>query len=68
MQAGKYVYITGDFNYNTLGSNTSTEEFKNILSSNYFYPLINKPTRITKSSATEMFCYLNEILDFYIDL
>ena len=48
----KYVYITGDFNCNTLVSNTSTEEFKNILSSNHFYPLINRPTRITKSSAT----------------
>ena len=52
-----YVYITGDFNCNTLISNTlisntSTEEFKNILSSNHFYPLINRPTRITKSSAT----------------
>ena len=45
----KYVYITGDFNCNTLVSNTSTEEFKNILSSNHFYHLINRPTRITKS-------------------
>ena len=48
----KYVYTTGDFNCNTLVSNTSTEEFKNILSSNHFYPLINRLTRITKSSAT----------------
>ena len=48
----KYVYITGDFNSNTLVSNTSTEEFKNILLSNHFYPLINRPTRINKSSAT----------------
>ena len=48
----KYVDITGDFNCNTLVSNTSLEEFKNILSSNHFYPLINRPTRITKSSAT----------------
>ena len=48
----KYVYITGDFNCNTIVSNTSTEEFKNILSSNHFYPLINRPTRITKSSAS----------------
>ena len=43
-----YVYITGDFNGNSLVSNTSTEEFKNLLSSNHFYPLINRPTRITK--------------------
>ena len=33
-------YITGDFNCNTLVSNTSTEEFKNILSSNHFYYFI----------------------------
>ena len=46
-----YIYITGDFNYNTLVSNTSMEEFKNILS-NHCYPLINRPTCITKSSAT----------------
>ena len=32
----KYVYITGDFNCNTLVINTSTEEFKNILASNHF--------------------------------
>ena len=49
----KYVYITGDFNCNTLVSNTYTEEFKKkLLSSNHFYPLINRPTRITKSTAT----------------
>ena len=44
----KYVYITGDFNCNTLVSNTSTEEFKNILSSNHFYPLINRIFPITR--------------------
>ena len=48
----KYVYITGDFNCNTLESNTSMEEYINILSSNHFYPLINRPTRIIKSYAT----------------
>ena len=48
----KYVYITGDFNCNILVNNTSTEEFKSILSSNHFYPLINIPTRTTNSSAT----------------
>ena len=60
----KYVYITGDFNCNTLVSNTSTEELKNILSSNHFYPLINRPTRITKSSATlidNIYCNMSNI-------
>ena len=49
-----YVYITGDFNCNTLICNTSTEEFKNILSYYHFYPLINRPTRIAKCSASLM--------------
>ena len=52
LESQKYVYITGDFNCNTLVSNISTEEFKNILSYNHYYPLINRPTRSTKSAAT----------------
>ena len=46
----KYAYITGDFNCNTLVSIYG--KLKNILSSNHFYPLLNRHTRITKSSAT----------------
>ena len=44
--------------------NTSNEEFKNILSSNHFYPLINRPTRITKCSATlidNIYCNMSNI-------
>ena len=44
------------------------EEFKNMLSSNQFYPLINKPTRITKSSATlidNIYCNMPNISNKY---
>ena len=39
----KYVYITGDFNVNTLtqpSCNLATQEFKNIFSYNFYSPLI----------------------------
>ena len=36
---------------NTIG-NANTQEFKNILSSNYCLPLITKPTRVTHSCAS----------------
>ena len=51
----KYVYITGDFNVNILtqpNCSLATQDFKNIFSSNFYSPLIQKPTRITEHSAT----------------
>ena len=51
----KYLYITGDFNVNTLFNvkgGLSTQQFKNIFSSNYCFPFINKPTRVTDHSAS----------------
>ena len=51
----KYVYITGDFNVNTmphLKGGLSIQEFKNIFSSNFCFPSINKPTRVTNHSAS----------------
>ena len=51
----KYLYITGDFNVNTLPHvrrGPSTQEFTNIFSSNYCFPFINKPTRVTDHSAS----------------
>ena len=51
----KYLYITGDFNVNTLFNvkgGLSTQHFKNIFSSNYCFPFINKPTRVTDHSAS----------------
>ena len=49
-----FLYITGDFNVNTLfhvKGGISTKQFKNIFSFNYCFPFINKPTRITDHSA-----------------
>ena len=51
----KYLYITGDFNVTTLfhvKGGLSTQQFKNIFSSNYCFPFINKPTRVTDHSAS----------------
>ena len=47
----KYVYITGDFNVNTLPIYNG-QEFVNIFSSGFFCPLINRPTRVTQNSST----------------
>ena len=49
------IYITGDFNVNTLTSVQSSldaQNVKNILSSNFIHPLINRPTKITSKTAT----------------
>ena len=50
-----HIYITGDFNVNVLPhikGSLHAQDFKNLLSSNLFTPLITKPTRITAHSAT----------------
>ena len=54
-QERKYIYITGDFNVNTmphLKGGLSIQEFKNIFASNFCFPSINKPTRVTNHSAS----------------
>ena len=51
----KDVYVLGDFNINlsdSCSNNHHTQEFKNILFSNSFVPLIHKPTRINNNSAS----------------
>lgn len=47
-------HILGDFNINLFKSeaHSPTEDFLNYLHENYFYPIINNPTRITNKSAT----------------
>ena len=61
------MYITGDFSVNTLtqpNCNLATQEFKNIFSSNFYSPLIHKPTRITEHSATlidNIYCNVPEL-------
>ena len=48
------TYICGDFNINLLKheSHTDTKIFADQMFSSGFYPLINKPTRITENTAT----------------
>ena len=50
----KKCYLMGDFNINLLqyDTNNTVQNFIDMLSSQSFYPNINKPTRITESSAT----------------
>ena len=46
-------FLMGDFNYDLLDSrNTTVMKFVYLLFDNTFYPLINKPTHFTNSSAT----------------
>ena len=50
------IYLIGDFNINTLRSHTdlnkTATEFSNLLLSYFFYPLINKPTRVINESSS----------------
>ena len=54
VRENKICYLAGDFNINLLNHDTHqlTAEFLNIMYSNSFIPLINRPTRITEHSAT----------------
>ena len=54
VRENKICYLAGDFNINLLNHDTHqlTAEFLNIMYSNSFIPLINKPTRVTEHSAT----------------
>ena len=50
----KHVYLMGDFNVDLLQYNnhSMTSEFIDVMFSTYYIPLINRPTRVTDSSAT----------------
>src|SRR6218665_4009055 len=50
----KPCYLLGDFNVNLLKADNhrGTEEFVNLLYANSFFPLIDKPTRVTTDTAT----------------
>ena len=65
----KIVYLMGDFNINLLniGKHLPSSEFLENLFSYNFYKLINKPTRVSKNSATlidNIFCNDIQILEF----
>ena len=50
----KHVFRTGDFNINSLdySSNEHVKDFLNASFQNYFVPVINRLTRVTRKSAT----------------
>lgn len=56
----KHCLISGDFNINLINySNPTSQSFIDLLTTHTFLPLIDKPTRITDSSATlidNIFC------------
>ena len=49
----KNSYLVGDFNLNLLDhrTNTKVKDYLNLTFQNFLIPVINKPTRITKSNA-----------------
>ena len=66
----KIIYLNGDFNVNInpslKGTSSTMQEFKNIMSTNYLYPLITKPTRITEHSATlidNIYCNISNLAE-----
>ena len=62
----KISYLMGNFNINLLNCDMhqqATNDFVNLLTSNSFFPLISKPTRITSSTAT-LIDYIFNNLEF----
>ena len=45
----------GDYNVNTLRNiptNRNTDEFNDMMAEHHFYPMVNKPTRVTDNTAS----------------
>ena len=69
---GKDLYIVGDMNLNLLdhSTNSKVKEYLNIVFQNLLIPMINKPTRVSKSNATIIDhiltnSFLNRLLYWY---
>ena len=69
VKENKMIFLLGDFNVNmapNIELSPDAEEFKNIFFSHHLFPLINKPTRETKHTATvidNIFCNATSPLD-----
>ena len=48
----KEIHLFGDYNINILNSHLPTSDFLAVMYSNFFIPLINRPTRVKEGSAT----------------
>ena len=63
------LFLLGDFNVDLspdIETTAVVEEFKNVFCSHHLFPLINKPTRETKSSKTiidNIYCNIPHVLD-----
>ena len=60
-KSNRELYIMGDFNINLLNTNSheKSNDFVELMYSHNLYPLINKPTRISSTTATivdNIFC------------
>ena len=65
----KPLFLVGDLNINSLdySRNTHVRDFFNFLFQNDIFPVINRPTRVTKSSATIIDHILtNTLIDSHI--
>ena len=61
----KHILIAGDFNVNldpSIRGDGNTQNFKNIFFSNFLFPLINMPTRVTNHSATVIYSNASDIV------
>ena len=57
-------FIMGDMNYDLLDTDSADEDlFKDEMYANSFYPVINKPTRITKTTGTSIDNIWTNIID-----
>ena len=57
-------FIMGDMNYDLLDTESADEDlFKDEMYTNSFYPIINKPTRITETTATSIDNIWTNIID-----
>ena len=56
MKSNKLFYATGDFSFNVLdyNKNEKVAKFLNLTFEYGFVPVINKPTRVTKNTATAL--------------
>ena len=62
----KQIFLAGDFNINSLdySRNTKVRDFFNLAFQNSIFPVINRPTRVTETSATIIdHIFTNTIID-----
>lgn len=66
---GKLCYLLGDFNINLIKTENHyfTDNFLNLLYSSYFFPLIDKPTRVTYKTASLIDNIITNTFDYPVN-